>query len=441
MGVPQRGCVQCGQSMEPDARFCNSCGQAVPAPDSYAPTGTMVTAGRDDPGRPGPPAPGSGWPFQDAYQPTQFAERPHEPTQMAQPQLAQPQPAPSAPPQPDQFLPTQAAPELRPRPFTPQASPNPPAGYQPAPAGYHPAPPAGYHPAPPAAYQPAPPSDYHPPSPSEFQPMPGELPPVGDYPSSPNDPDFSSWFQDRSSRPADPAGAGQAFPDPRFPDPRFAGPPGGPPPGSGRPGRSRRTRLLLTVVVAAVLAAVVAFLLLRHSGSGSASAGATQSASAPASSASASAGSGSEEQAAKQLAGLLSQSGRDKSSITTAYDDVNDCGPQLAQDAQTFSTAASSRQQLLTQLGTMPGRSALPAGMLATLTTAWQASITADQDYGKWAQDEASGACKKNDHADANFQAANTPDNRATAQKVVFLRQWNPIASRYGLPTYSWYQI
>ena len=385
MGVPQRGCVQCGQSMEPDARFCNSCGQAVPAPDSFAPTGSMATAGRDGPGPPGPSAAGSGWPFQDSYQPTQQASQHYEPTQLAGQQ---------------HYEPTQLA--------------------RPQPAQFHS----------------APPSDYRPPSPSEFQPMPGELPPVGDYPSTPNDPDFSSWFQDRSSsRPADPGAAGQAYPDPRF-----AGPPGGPPPGAGRPGRSRRTRLLLTVAVAAVLAAAAAFLLLRHSGSGSA-AGATQSASAPASSASASSGSGSEQQAAKQLAGLLSQSGRDKSSITTAYDDVNDCGPQLDQDAQTFSTAASSRQQLLTQLGNMPGRSALPAGMLATLTSAWQASITADQDYGQWAQDEASGTCKKNDHANAHFQAANTPDNRATAQKVVFLRQWNPIASRYGLPTYSWYQI
>ena len=191
-----------------------------------------------------------------------------------------------------------------------------------------------------------------------------------------------------------------------------------------------------------MLAAAVAFILLRHSHSTIASArSSTQSASAPASSASASSGQGGEQQAATQLAGLLSQSGHDASSIATAYDDVNACGPRLAQDAQTFSSGATSRQQLLTQLSTMPGRSALPADMLQTLTTAWQASITADQDYGQWAQDEASGSCKKNDHSDPHFTAANAPDIKATSQKEVFLRQWNPIASKYGLPTYQWYQI
>ncbi len=237
-------------------------------------------------------------------------------------------------------------------------------------------------------------------------------------------------------------GPGPDYADAGFPGPPGGPPPGGPPPGSGRrPGSRRALPLLATVVVAAVLAAGVAFILLRHSHSTVASAGATQSASAPASSASASSGQSAQKQAATQLAGLLSQSGHDKSSIATAYDDVNACGPRLAQDAQTFSSGATSRQQLLTQLSTMPGRSALPADMLQTLTTAWQASITADQDYSQWAQDEASGSCKKNDHSNPHFTAANAPDIKATSQKEVFLRQWNPIASKYGLPTYQWYQI
>ena len=431
MGVPPRACVQCGQAMEPDARFCNACGQAVPSPDSYAPTGTMVAPGRDEPGRPALQPDGPAWPSKDSYQPTQ------------------------------------ATPDLRPSPFTPQAgqySP-PPAGYQPAPGGYQPAPggyqpapggyqpapggyqpaPGGYQPAPagyepaPAGYQPSQQPEHYPPSPSEFQPLPGELPPVpGDYESPRGQSDFASWFQDRPPRSPGPDAVG---PGPDYVDAGFPGPPGGPPPGSGRrPGSRRALPLLATVVVAAVLAAGVAFILLRHSHSTVASAGTTQSASAPASSASAS-GQGAQKQAATQLAGLLSQSGHDKSSIATAYDDVNACGPQLAQDAQTFASGATSRQQLLTQLSTMPGRSALPAGLLQTLATAWQASITADQDYSQWAQDEASGSCKKNDHSNPHFTAANAPDIKATSQKEVFLRQWNPIASKYGLPTYQWYQI
>ncbi len=405
-------------------------GSRPPAPDSYAPTGTMVAPDRAGPGYPGPQPDGPTWPAKDSYQPTQY--------QPAQDQAAQYQPTQYQPAQDQvaQFQSTQAAPELRPRPFTPPAGQFSPsaAGHQPGPADYQPAP---------AGYEPAPPPEHYPPSPSEFQPLPGELPPVpGDYQSPRGQSDFANWFQDRPPRFAGPDAPG---PGPDYADPAYSGmlgPPGGPPPGSGRPRGSRRTlAFLLTVVVAAVLAAAVAFVLLRNSHDNAANTGAAQSSSAPASSASASSGQGGEQQAATRLAGLLSQSGHDRSSISTAYDDVDACGPQLAQDAQTFSTAATGRQQLLTQLSTMPGRSALPAGMLQTLTTAWQASITADQDYSQWAQDEASGTCKKNDHTNAHFVAANAPDVRATAQKEVFLGQWNPIATQYRLPTYKWYQI
>jgi len=394
VGVPSRACVQCGQALEPDARFCNSCGQAIPSPGSYAPTGTMVAPGRGDPGRPVPPPAEPAWPNKDSYQPTQYAPVHNNSWQSA-------------------------------------------GQYPPAPAGYHSAPPPARHQGPPPNRQAQP--EHYPPSPSEFQPLPGELPPVGgDYPSPPGGVDFSSWFQDGPPRPRSLDGPRADYPEP-YPEPGYYGPPGGPPPGPNRQRGSRRALpLVLTVVVAAVLAAGVAFFLLRHSGSSGSTASDSQSASASASASFS--GQAGEQQAATRLAGLLSQSGHDKSSITTAYDDVNACGPQLSQDAQTFSSAASSRQQLLTQLSTMPGRSALPAGMLQTLTTAWQASITADQDYSQWAQDEA-GGCKKNDHANAHFVAANAPDNKATADKVVFLRQWNPIATRYGLPNYQWYQI
>jgi hypothetical protein len=148
-----------------------------------------------------------------------------------------------------------------------------------------------------------------------------------------------------------------------------------------------------------------------------------------------------EQQAANNLAGLLAQSVKDRSSIQAAVNDVNACGPTLSQDAQTFQNAASSRQQLLSQLSSLQGRSALPAAMLQSLTGAWQASAAADQDLGKWAQDEAAKGCVPNDQADANFQAAAGPDGQATTSKKAFVGQWNPIASQYGLTTYQWNQL
>ena len=38
-------------------------------------------------------------------------------------------------------------------------------------------------------------------------------------------------------------------------------------------------------------------------------------------------------------------------------------------------------------------------------------------------------------------QAAAEPDAQATTGKQSFVGQWNPIATRYGLPTWQWNQL
>jgi len=148
-----------------------------------------------------------------------------------------------------------------------------------------------------------------------------------------------------------------------------------------------------------------------------------------------------EQQAANALAALLTQSVADRSAITSAVSDVNQCGPGLSQDAQTLHKAATSRQNLLSQLASLPDRAALPAPMLEDLTSAWQASGSADQDLAQWAQDENSGGCLPNDHGNPDFQAATAPDDQATTAKKEFVSQWNPIASGYELTGYRWNQL
>ena len=208
---------------------------------------------------------------------------------------------------------------------------------------------------------------------------------------------------------------------------------------------------MLSLVVL-IAAGIVAVLLLVHRPSHTGQVAATahsgaaggQSAkvSAPASApASATSTLPAQQQAAKALAALLAQSVTDRSAITGSVSDVNQCGPTLSQDAQTFGTAATSRQNLLSRLAGLPARTALPASMLQDLTRAWQASTAADQDLSQWAQDESSGACTPDDHADPHFQAAVGPDNQATSAKQAFVSQWNPIASEYGLANYQWNQL
>jgi zinc-ribbon domain len=218
--------------------------------------------------------------------------------------------------------------------------------------------------------------------------------------------------------------------------------------------RSRWPLALGLVVLVAAGTVAVILLLLRPSHIAQVSAGATQAnarghktaratPALPSASSSPAATSSQppEQRAASSLATLLAQSVTDRSSIQTAVSDVNQCGPTLSQDPRTFEKAATSRQQLLSHLAGLPGRSALPASMLQALTGAWQASEAADQDLGQWAHDEVSRGCTQNDQSDANFQAATDPDDQATADKMAFVSQWDSVAAQYGLTTYQWNQL
>jgi hypothetical protein len=124
-----------------------------------------------------------------------------------------------------------------------------------------------------------------------------------------------------------------------------------------------------------------------------------------------------------------------------AVNSVSQCGPTLSQDPKILESAAAARQRLLSQLASLPGRSALPGQMLQALTGAWLGSATADRDFAQWAQDELSRGCTQNDQADPNFRAAVAPDHRATSGKRAFVNLWNPIAAQYGLTSYTWNQL
>jgi hypothetical protein len=150
----------------------------------------------------------------------------------------------------------------------------------------------------------------------------------------------------------------------------------------------------------------------------------------------------SEQGAAQALAQLLVSSASDRGVVVAAVSDVNACGSGLSQDVQTFQDAASSRQQLISELNSLSGASVLPSQLIQDLSDAWQASVQADQDFATWASDENSGSgCTPNDSGNSSFQAATEPDDEATVDKKAFVSLWNPIASQYGLTTYQWNQL
>jgi hypothetical protein len=143
------------------------------------------------------------------------------------------------------------------------------------------------------------------------------------------------------------------------------------------------------------------------------------------------------QDAAMHLAALLAQSMSDRQLVSTAYNDVSQCGPSLPQDARTFRAAAASHHRLLSGLATMPGVSALPQAMVRDLSAAWQASATADEDLARWAQDQVANGCSPANQSDPNYLAAGVPNRQATMSKRAFVRLWNPLARTYGLKTYS----
>ncbi|HWG16162.1 MAG TPA: hypothetical protein VG268_23080 [Streptosporangiaceae bacterium] len=214
-----------------------------------------------------------------------------------------------------------------------------------------------------------------------------------------------------------------------------------------RPGDDRpRQRKPLVIGLFALLAAVLvvpAFLVVHaiHGLGGGSHAAAAQPAASQKPTSSASAAAATEQTAASALAALLAQSVTDRDKIVSAVGAVNNCSSGLSQAPQAFQNAAAGRQRLLQQLARLSGRSKLPAAMLQDLTGAWQASATVDQDLGKWAQDEVSKGCSKQDHGDANFQASNTPDVQATNDKTAFVSVWNQVAAKYSLARYTTGQL
>jgi len=75
--------------------------------------------------------------------------------------------------------------------------------------------------------------------------------------------------------------------------------------------------------------------------------------------------------------------------------------------------------------------------MLGYLTSAWRASLAADNDFAAWAKDQVKQGCSApNNLLDPHYVAANGPDLQATASKRAFIRLWNPVARSYGLTVY-----
>jgi hypothetical protein len=128
--------------------------------------------------------------------------------------------------------------------------------------------------------------------------------------------------------------------------------------------------------------------------------------------------------------------------VQPAYNDIDSCGGNYQSDASTLQQAASTRQSLLNSLSQL-NLSQLPQSqtLVQDLQNAWNDSVTADQDFAQWAQDEENG-CTNQDHNDQNWSGGTSASTQANTDKSTFTQLWNStVASAYSLPQWQPGQI
>jgi hypothetical protein len=229
----------------------------------------------------------------------------------------------------------------------------------------------------------------------------------------------------------------------------------GRPPGGPRRRRPARRGWLIAVAAVVVLVAVgaVAFLAGQaghHSNSpGTVNAAASSAVASASTSGASSSPSATQATQATQLPGAaamttlgsdLARSAAVRPTVQAAIDNVQNCSESPSSGEAALQQAITTRQAILQGLTTLDV-SGLPNGaqLVSTLTTAMQNSLNADNDYHAWMADlvNAGSSCGSNASQDSNYVAGGTASSAATTSKTDFLAIWNPMAPRYGQPTYS----
>lgn len=130
--------------------------------------------------------------------------------------------------------------------------------------------------------------------------------------------------------------------------------------------------------------------------------------------------------------GILSWSGRTRSTLYAALDDLEACHGPAGATAR-LRTVAEGRSQQIAALRHLLV-TALPNGesLRDTLVQALGYSFQADQAFIRWGVAEESGCGH-----DANYRQGMTYSRSATAAKKRFVAGWNTVAGDYGLAAYQ----
>ncbi|WP_328318094.1 hypothetical protein [Streptomyces sp. NBC_00388] len=134
---------------------------------------------------------------------------------------------------------------------------------------------------------------------------------------------------------------------------------------------------------------------------------------------------------------LLADSNNSRSAVIAAVGNIRSC-QSLPQAAAALRGAAKQRHSLVTQLGAL-SVDKLPdnARLKSALTTGWNASATADEQYAAWAHAVAANNKKECKHGHAKRTPAAGRGDAASGQATSAKKQasdlWNAIADKYSL--------
>jgi hypothetical protein len=129
--------------------------------------------------------------------------------------------------------------------------------------------------------------------------------------------------------------------------------------------------------------------------------------------------------------GLLTNSGISRTALSNAVSDVGSC-LNVGDDVSQINQILSERESQLSdaqslQVGAIPNGSQVQN----SLVTALMASVTADQDYLSWAQQQNDDNCAEGTTSQY-YQQALADDQTATDDKDAFAGLWAPLANQYG---------
>ena len=201
------------------------------------------------------------------------------------------------------------------------------------------------------------------------------------------------------------------------------------------------------VAVLAGVGAGTAIVVFRHHGGQAAAGGSGAAVQQPASPGGSpqngSPGTSTEQTQVAQVTPQIRQSVSARATVVRATRGVGACRMAAGKGISQMNRAISERRAVITRLGTLPV-TAVPNGqrLLADFKQVLRQSIRADQGFIGWMRDiQNSGTCPVNTTADAFYRAGLRASRQANSAKHSFLGLWNPLARRFGQPTFTAPQI